>query len=42
MHTIIRDIVRNDMGKLETEFRDLDEFNSGRLTQEMMFELLTR
>ncbi|XP_076819252.1 EF-hand calcium-binding domain-containing protein 6-like isoform X2 [Clavelina lepadiformis] len=41
LHAILRDFVKNDMNKLESEFRQLDEFNSGRLTQEMMFQLLS-
>nr|XP_039247423.1 EF-hand calcium-binding domain-containing protein 6-like [Styela clava] len=40
LHDILRDLVKNDMNKLETEFRKLDEYNSGRLTQEMMYNLL--
>lgn len=42
LHATLRDIVRNDMHKLESEFRDLDEYNSGRLTQEMMYQLLLK
>uniref|UniRef100_H2ZM26 EF-hand domain-containing protein n=1 Tax=Ciona savignyi TaxID=51511 RepID=H2ZM26_CIOSA len=30
------------MEKLEGEFRQLDEYNSGKLTQEMMFQLLSK
>lgn len=40
LHEILRDLVRNDMNKLETEFRNLDDYNSGKLTQEMMYQLL--
>jgi len=42
LHDILREIVRNDMNKLESEFRELDEYNSGRLTQEMMYQLLSK
>nr|WQY91287.1 ddN-expressed EFCAB family member [Ciona robusta] len=42
LHSILRVIVRNDMAKLEGEFRQLDEYNSGKLTQEMMFQLLSK
>lgn len=40
LHEIIKDFVKNDMNKLETEFRRLDEYNSGKLTQEMMYMLM--
>lgn len=42
LHALLKSLVRNSMNKLETEFRDLDEYNSGRLSQEMLFQLLTR
>lgn len=42
LHALLKHLVRNQMTKLESEFRDLDEYNSGRLSQEMLFQLLTR
>lgn len=42
LHALLKELVRGNMTKVESEFRDLDEYNSGRLSQEMLFQLLTR
>lgn len=42
IHAILRGLVKNNMNRLESEFRELDEFNSGRLTQEMLYQLLEK
>jgi len=42
IHSLLKSLVRNQMNELEAEFRSLDEYNSGRLDQEMMFKLLTK
>lgn len=42
LHALLKSLVRNKMTKLELEFHDLDEYNSGRLDQEMLYQLLIR
>lgn len=42
LHEILQDIVKNQMGKLDFHFRNLDDYNTGRLTQDMMFQLLSK
>lgn len=42
LHALLKSLVRENMSKVEEEFRDLDEYNSGRLSQETLFQLLAR
>ena len=42
LHVVLKNLVRTNLKKLEEEFRDLDEINSGKLTPEMLHKLLNR